>query len=574
MAGARGARPIGCAALALALAAGPALPAPAAGAGTVWPRAWSAPAGRGPDWTGRAATLYTSGTATSAPVSFNPLSAKAYTGSQGLLYEPLFLWDPLKDRMLPWLATGAAWLSPTEFRIDVRPGADWVDSTTAAKVGTVGTADVAYSIELARSDTADPYHPLVASVSSVTTGTNSVTVRFSAPVDYAQWQEYLWHAPVLPKAVWSALSPAQAVTDPNLAPVASGPMVLGRVDDRGACYGVNPHWWAKPALGLSFSFTRLCDMVSGPSGEQLSSLLSGRLDWSNTLLRGVANLTGTKASGYDIQTYYPSPPYMLAASTAYLAMNTSAPPTDQLGLRRALAQALDPAVVASGDYAGTVQVANPTGLLPELSGWVDARVVKRYAFHYSPGDARHELEKSGYRHQLLHLLVPGGSEDFVRAASTIASQLSAAGARLAVVVEPRGSVEAAVAAGRYQLALVMGGGLASTPWPYFSGIYAPSGGGRTEVDATAWSLLQQADHTPTSDTVALHRLYSALEQRALQQLPVVPLWYSGAWFEASTSHWSHYPVAGSRTDWYTPVMWPGWLGAATTVLALARLRPA
>ena len=538
------------------------------------PRARSAAAGLEPGRTGRAWTLYTSGTATAAPVSFNPLSAQAYTGSQGLLYEPLFLWDAQKDRLLPWLATGAVWLSPTAFRIDVRPGADWVDSSTGAKVGTVRPADVAYSIELARSDTADPYHPLVASVASVTTGTGSVTVRFSAPVDYAQWQEYLWHAPVLPKAVWSALTPAEAVTDPNLAPVASGPMLLGRVDDRGACYGIDPHWWAGPALGLSFSFTRLCDMVSGPSGEQLSSLLAGRLDWSNALLRGVANLTGTKARGYGVQTYYPAPPYMLAASTAYLAINTSASPTDELGLRRALAQALDPGVVASGDYAGTVQVANPTGLLPELSGWVDARVVRRYALHYSPGDARRELEKAGYRGQLLHMLVPGGSEDLARAASTIVSQLSAIGARLAVVVEPRGVVEAAVAGGHYQLALVRSAGLASTPWPYFAGIYAPPGGGGPGVGPQARSLLQRADHTPTSDTLTLHRLYSALEQGLLEQLPVVPLWYSGAWFEASTSHWSHYPVAGSRTDWYTPVMWPGWLGATTTVLALAHLRPA
>src|ERR1700759_3338909 len=45
----------------------------------------------------RSQTLYTSGTAYGPPVNWNPLDTGAYaTGTQGLIYEPLYLYHPRK----------------------------------------------------------------------------------------------------------------------------------------------------------------------------------------------------------------------------------------------------------------------------------------------------------------------------------------------------------------------------------------------------------------------------------------------------------------------------------------------
>jgi len=55
----------------------------------------------------RTETLYTSGTAYGPPVNWNPLDTGAFaTGTQGLIYEPLYLYDPVKGKYDPWLATG------------------------------------------------------------------------------------------------------------------------------------------------------------------------------------------------------------------------------------------------------------------------------------------------------------------------------------------------------------------------------------------------------------------------------------------------------------------------------------
>lgn len=528
----------------------------------------------------REQTLYTSGTSAAPPTNFNPLSTASYTGTEGLLYEPLFLWDPVHGKLLPWLATSGSWTGPTTYRLSVRNGVDWASSPSGAASGPLGAADVAYSINVAASSPADPYHADVASVTAATAAGNSVTVSFKSPPGYAQWQEYLWHAPVLPKSIWGHLPAGERATEPNTRPVSSGPMLLVSRSSSEACYKDNPHWWGTAQLGLSFKFSYLCDVVSGSSGTALSQLLDDRVDWSNQLLRGIPNLADSKASGYGIKTYYSSQPYMLPGTTVWLQMDTARAPMDSAWFRRAVASAVDPSAIASAVYTGTVQPADPTGLLPELSSFISTSVVKKYGFSYSLSDAKRYLAKSGYKGQTLSLLVPKGWVDFVSAASLLTQQMKKAHIRVNVEQVPFLSMKAAIASGDYDMALSIGQGLASSPWPYFNRIYhlpLPTGQGgaaNTErfVSPADWALVQNAASTPMTDLAGLRRTYSKIEADFLRQLPVVPLWYGGAWFQANTQRWSNYPSATTRRNDYTPVMWPGWLGCTTTVYALAALR--
>ena len=70
----------------------------------------------------RSQTLYTSGTAYAPPTNWNPFDLGNFaTGTQGLVYEPLFLYDPVKNTYDPWLATdAAARLEGSTYVIDVR----------------------------------------------------------------------------------------------------------------------------------------------------------------------------------------------------------------------------------------------------------------------------------------------------------------------------------------------------------------------------------------------------------------------------------------------------------------------
>jgi peptide/nickel transport system substrate-binding protein len=530
----------------------------------------------------RAETLYTTGTATSPPSNFNPLDLSSdYTGTQGLLYEPLFLYDPVRGRFIPWLAAGGTWEGPTTYKIQVRRSVDWTASSSGAVTGPLSGADVAYTVKLALADKEDPYNADVASVTSATAVGNTVTVRFRQPVGYAQWQDFLWHAPVLPEATWSALPAADQFTGANRAPVSTGPMLLRSTSPTEACYEDNPHWWGKSQLGLSFRFEYLCDTVSGSSGAGLSALLESRTDWSNALLEGVTNLAGGKTSSYDIKTYYPGAPYMLPAATAWLEMNTAKVPMGNTDFRRAVADAIDTSKVISSVYAGTVQAASPTGLLPYLNSYISDSTVDKYGFSYSQSLAKKALAASGYRGQQLTLEVPKGGMDWISAAATICKQLDEVGIHVSEKVVPPLTRDGDIADGTYDMVIYNAGDIGPTPWGYFDNVYhVPVGTKQTLhtdaehfVDRAAWALVQRAATTPITDTAALRPIYAQLEADFLKDLPEVPLWYSGAWFQASTTYWEGYPSSTLPRDQFTPMMGPGWLGSTTTVYALAQLRP-
>ena len=189
---------------------------------------------------------------------------------------------------------------------------------------------------------------------------NTVTVHFTSPAPYAAWQNYLWNQPILPQSAWSKLSATDQVTGANTSPVSSGPMTLvpGGYNQTEACYQDNPNWWGKTQLGLSFHFKYLCDVVNGSNNVELSALLSSNIDWSNNFLPGINTLMTIGGNNF-IQTYYPSAPYMLSANTAWLELNTSKAPMNNVNFRRAVADAINPQNIVSGVYTGIVEGGQP-----------------------------------------------------------------------------------------------------------------------------------------------------------------------------------------------------------------------
>ncbi len=126
----------------------------------------------------RGETLYTSGTAYSQPTNFNPNDpGGGYTGTMGLLYEPLFLYDPIHGGYKPWIATSGKWVG-NSYVLQVRNGVDWVQSPSQNVVGTVTGNDVAFSIKLAMSNPSDPWNSNVSGVASVSASGQTVTVNF------------------------------------------------------------------------------------------------------------------------------------------------------------------------------------------------------------------------------------------------------------------------------------------------------------------------------------------------------------------------------------------------------------
>ena len=525
----------------------------------------------------RAGTLYTSGTAYSPPSNWNPFNLGNYAmGTQGLAYEPLFLYDPVHNNYDPWLATSGTWSGDT-YTIDVRSGVKWSDGTPLTG------ADVAYSISLAMTNKSDPFNVNVATVKSVSASGNTVTVTFGSSPGYSAWQDYLWKAPVVPEHIWSKLSPTQQITGANTKPVGTGPMLLDTYNATEVAYQDNPGWWAVSQLSLSFKFKYLVDVVNGSNNIELSALTAGQVDWSNNFLPGINELVSglNGNAGYGFKTYFPSSPYMLSANTVWLEPNTTKAPMNNVNFRKALAYAINPQQIVSVVYGGITKPAGPTGLLPNLSSYLNQSVVSKYGFSYNPALAKQYLAKSGYRGQTITLEVPDGYTDWMAGIQLISQELAAVGIKCTPIFPQDAARNSDLTSGSYDMALDNNASLDSTPWSYFQRVYElPIQAQQTAQDnwerfssPAAWSLVQEAGTTPVTDTAKLNSIYSQLETDFLQQLPEIPVWYNGAWFQGNTKYWTNYAANGT-SDENTPVMWEGYLGAMTTVYALAALTPA
>ena len=115
-------------------------------------------------------------------------------------------------------------------------------------------------------------------------------MTFKGTPGYTEFTDYLWRAPVLPEAVWSKLPASQIATYANTHPVGTGPMTLDTYNAQEVAYQTQPNWWATSALGLSFKFKYLVDVVNGSNDQELGQLTAGDIDWSNNFLPGINQL--------------------------------------------------------------------------------------------------------------------------------------------------------------------------------------------------------------------------------------------------------------------------------------------
>ncbi|MFW5783391.1 MAG: ABC transporter substrate-binding protein, partial [Spirochaetota bacterium] len=425
----------------------------------------------------RSETLYTSGTMWGPPNSWNPLiNSNQATGTRGLVYESLFLYDPLADEYIPWLATDGEWINDTQYELTIRDGVTWSDGEAFT------VEDVVFSFEV---HDMYPTHQsdLWAYLDSVEAVDDS-TVRFTfGETLYHQWDNTLFMLFMIPEHIFSEYSEQEAVGGSNANPVGTGPYLYETHQEDRQVWRKNQNWWAIDALGLEPEPRYIIDIRNSSNNVALGQVLQGQLDLSNNFLPGIATLID---QGYPIGTYYSEEPYMLSANTAWLVPNLTREPLDDVDFRHALASSINVGQIVEVAYANIVQAANPTGLLPTYDQYIDWNLVEEIGFSYDPDEARQILADAGYEDTNddgfvetpdgdeieLSVIVPFGWSDWMEAARIIAAGARDVGINLQAEFPDAPSVDDARTTGDFDLVVNNWSALSDTPWTYYEFLFS------------------------------------------------------------------------------------------------------
>jgi peptide/nickel transport system substrate-binding protein len=531
-------------------------------------------------------TLYTSGTQWGPPSNWNPYMPGNYAmGTVGLCYETLFLYDPLADKYTPWLAESGKWLDGTTYELKLRPGVNWSD-------GKPFTADdVKFSFELSQKAALNfsSLWDWLGSIDKVDDATLQFKFKESL---YQEWANYLYSVPMVPQHLWANKAAEEIAAGANENPVGTGSYLFESYDQSRMVWVKNDNWWATKALNLSVAPKHIVDIVNGSNNVALGLVLQGGLDLSNNFLPGVATLV---KGGYGIETYYPDAPFMLPANTAWLDLNLQKKPMDDVAFRKAIAYAINVQDIVNTAYANLVQASDPTGLLPTWDKYIDKDVVKELGWSYDPEKAKSILAEAGYKDVdndkfveapdgskiALKIIVPNGWTDWMESIKIISRDAQAVGINIVPDYPDYNGYLAARLDGTFDLCIDNQPQISNTPWTHYRWVFynplkdiaSSQGGNYGRYDnQKAFDLVVQLDKTPIDDLKGMQTVISQIQRIQLTDLPIIPLWYNGAWAQYSNAVWTNWPSVAEKDNHYLPITWRGYWNM-TGILMLTQVKP-
>ncbi len=547
-------------------------------------------AGAGPQGTADAAavprndTLYVSGKQWGPYTNFNPLKPDYNTGTVGLLYETLFRYDPLKDRFIPWLASGGKWVGKSNYVVTLRNGVKWNDGRPLT------AADVKFTFETQKYEGAQYGTMWKTGLQRISTKGRNVTFHFRGTPNYQEWDSNRYTVPIVPRHIFRGYSEKEIVSG-NTAnvrkAVGTGPFKYGGGIGGSQTLQWNRRdgWWATKAFGMKMPMKYIVDIHNTSNTASLQNFLQSKIDLSNNFFPGINRYVGSK-----VGTYYKKAPYMLAANTAWLVPNTTKKPLDDAEFRRALAESININRIVTADYGNIVSKASPTGLLPTWTKWVDQAQVRRLGFTYNIARAKTRLASAGYRDRNgdgfvenkdgssldLRLVVPKGWSDWETAIQIIADSAKDAGIKISPAYPDFNGLVEERNTGKFELVINNEKQIGNTPYTYYDYLFRlPLLAQQTAANFSrfssprAWTLSQQLNKIQSSDEANAKKVHSQIQKVILEQLPAIPLWYNGMWAQWNTSVWTNFPSATGNQA--TPSTWNGYINM-TGIDALAKLR--
>lgn len=537
-------------------------------------------------------TLVCAGGLWDKPNNWNPINiGTTPPGVLGLIYETLYWYDPLKNEMIPWLAEKTEWVDKV-YKVHLRKGIKWTDGKPLT------ARDVKFTWELAKNNNKVYYHHIweegLERVDIV--DDYNVNFVFSEP-RYKEWESFSYLIAILPEHIWSGRTPDDIANGNNSNPVGCGAYINGGFTDDKMIYIKNENWWAIKALGINPAPKKIEYLKVVDNSVAMGMLLKGELDFCNFLLPSVPEIK----KDYPIVTWYEKAPYMLSDSTTIMFINTNRKPMDNPQFRRAMAFAIDTGRIADEVYKNVVVPSNPLGFLPipEWMQYYDKELVEKNGFSYNVAKAKELLDQAGCEDKnndgfretadgnpiKLTIEVPEGWSDWINACKIIVENFKEVGINASVKTLPFHAdgkdFWKDIHAADFDLAINNFHSFpTNTSWTMIDWLFKDLeklstsssylGNYGRYNNKEVFSLVDQLNRTPLSDKAQNKKIITKISEIYLKDMPVIPLWYNGMWFQASEAHWTNWP--NEKNPYAYPSSWlERW--ECGTIKMLANIKP-
>ncbi len=514
-------------------------------------------------------TLYIAGHQWGPPTNFNPLApspawpvngtGSTAPGGGGYIYESLFLYDIVNGRFDPLLAQGFQWVDAATMRIQLQPGTRWQDGRPLT------ARDVVFTFELARRFSLgySPFWQHVQSVRAVDDRTVEIRLDPARP-NRLLVEEYVATVFILPEHIWGPLADrgrSALIEFENLDPVGSGPYRVDSYNPERIILRRYDEYWGRSIYGMPTPRYLVHPIFRSNDAGNLA-LRQAEVDLSQQFVPQIWTLP-------NVKTWFAQEPYHIPGSIPLLIINVHRKGLDNVAVRRALAYAIDYALIARTAMSRYSEPARSSLIIP---AGVEARffneeLVNRYGWRYYPARSVEILERElGARKGSDGIYVlpdgtrlsftvqtPYGWTDWMAALEIVSQSARQVGIEVRTEFPQAPVVTSNVQEGNFDMALwyVSGVGPAS-PWTRFRDVLddraaAPIGQqtfqnyGRFSHPDVA-RLLDQAAQAGSVEE--LRRIYGELDRIFMENVPAIPLMYRPlAFYEFNETHWTGFPTA-------------------------------
>ena len=402
--------------------------------------------------------------------NFNPLApgASARWPTNSGIYEPLFIYNTMTNKVVPWLGTGYSWKQENRILdINIRNNVFCSDDKPFSAY------DVEFTFKLKKDFPALDGTGNWEYLSSVI-ALDSSNVRFTFSRVYVPGFDVIASQPIIPKHIWDKIEDPVKFTNPS--PVGTGPFTeILKFKNQVWELGRNNNYWqqGKPKIE-KLRFPAFL------SNEQATiALISGEVDWSGNFIPAIDRIYVEKDPENN-HYWFPQ-----SGTSIFLYLNTTLESFKNKEFRKAISMAINRDLIVKVAMYNYTSSAHQTALSGTFENFrlPDEKIIENW-ISYNPIQSQKIIEELGYKKNSsgfwldrngqpieIEIVIVSGWSDWIRAGQIISSNLKDIGIKTRVKTQDFGAWFNNLQTGNFSAAIGWTE-KGATPYPMFEALMA------------------------------------------------------------------------------------------------------